>query len=168
MVTDEDYDILAKEHRELVENYQSVKLLAAQVVGCGRDDIDCILEMEKNHDGTIDRAVDYAAEGGGRISFWHFVQAVKWVSLDEVIDYLDNDTVQSLDGMTPDDNYSAWSPLAAYGRYVGPMTEMDNVRVQDEFARYVLGQLDRDEFVESFRDIAKDYPALAGVLEDAA
>ena len=118
---------------------------------CIRDslDLECIYGMEKDHPGTVERAVELKEELGS-INFGNFVMAVKETALAEVEDEVHEGDAESFRDMIVDDNYVAWGGVAAYGSYGGEDKE-ENHRREELFSSFVSGSLSREKFLEEYR-----------------
>jgi len=138
-----------EEVSELREKLETAESILSSVLDCGTLDLECIYDMEKNHPGTVERAVELKDELGS-INFGNFVMAVKEMALAEVEDELDEDDAESFRDMIVDDNYVAWGGVAAYGSYGGEDRE-ENHRRQELFSDFVSGSLSREKFLEDYK-----------------
>lgn len=120
--------------------------ILCECLNCGSRDLECIYEMEKNHTGTIERAVELKEELGN-LNFGNFVMAVKEVSLTEITDNITEADKESFQDMVIDDNYMAWGTIASYGSYEGKDTE-DNHRRQELFCDFVNGSITKSQFLK--------------------
>lgn len=125
-------DEVLTELAEITNTKESAISILAEYADCGSADLGCIFDMEKNFEGTIERAFDLAKEIDGdeaKPGFGHFVMAVKYQAIDDVegdvkellevfgldADDIWDDIYQSLSDMVIDDNYCAWGGIATYG-----------------------------------------------------
>jgi hypothetical protein len=135
--------------------------ILTSVIDCGTRDLECIFEMEKAHEGTIERAVELKDELES-FNFGNFVMAVKDKSLHEIEDLFlelfeeDEDDrarehIDSFHDMIIDDNYCAWGGISSYGQYNG---EDDfNQELQDRFGEFVSGSLTEKEFLDEAKKL---------------
>lgn len=142
------------EHREEVselrDKLETAESILSSVLDCGTLDLECIYDMEKNHPGTVERAVELKEELGS-INFGNFVMAVKEKALAEVEDEICEGDAESFRDMIVDDNYVAWGGVAAYGSYDGEDKE-ENHRRQELFSDFVSGSLTKEKFLEEYRE----------------
>jgi hypothetical protein len=164
---------MALEVNEVLEKLRVAEELLATVLECGTMDVDYILDMEIDHPGTADKALEYAQDLGGTVNFGCFVEGVKRMSILEIEGDLDglledacsNASVvkckvftdemdwlkESLDDLVIDDNYCAWGCVASYGIYGGEH-EDENHDLQEAFARFVTDSSYKHTFLEAVRD----------------
>jgi len=109
---------LKNEVPELRNKLETAESILSSVLDCGTLDLECIYDMEKNHRGTVERAIELKDELGS-INFGNFVMAAKEQSLSEVEDEIAEAGADSFRDMIIDDNYVAWGGVAAYGSYGG-------------------------------------------------
>ncbi len=143
-------------------------ILVAQGIG-GAMDLRSIYDMERKHEGTIDQAIEERDEiGEGKLEFWHFVEAVKRVSLIEIEDAVEEMALdleqegkdedakklrqhyESFKDVSIDQNYCAWGDVADWGAYDGP-DKQKNEELQSVFAEFVSGVYTKDEFLDGLK-----------------
>ncbi|MBI4258306.1 MAG: hypothetical protein HY619_05060 [Thaumarchaeota archaeon] len=144
------YQELKEELHKCNENLRSAESILCSVIDCGTSDLGCIYDMEENHNGTIDRAVELREELGS-INFGNFATAVKEKALEEVDEEVSNKDKESFQDMLIDDNYIAWGSIAAYGDYQGEDIE-SNHRRQELFADFVNGNLSKEKFLKAYNE----------------
>lgn len=166
------YQALLNKYNEQSDKLDGLYQLALIATNSGYMDVDAILDMEKHHRGTIERADEVRDEvGDGGLEFWHFVDGVHRVALAEVDGFLDDliaeadederlttelgDLKESIEQVSIDANYSAWGSLADYGptEATDAKAVQRNHDAQEAFADFVNGTYDIDEFMESIRKI---------------
>jgi len=124
--------------------------IVCAAIGCGWLDVECIIEMEENFPGTIERAIELKDELG-ELNFGNFVLAVKEIALEQIEDELleiSEDIFDALQDMVIDDNYAAWGGIACYGS--GGYHD-----VQEAFADYVYSGSGEDK--ERVLELARAY-----------
>ncbi len=164
------------EINEAVQKLRVAEEILATILECGTMDVDCVLDMEVDHPGTADRALEYAQDLGCTVNFGCFVDGAKRTSVQEIDDSLDEiledacsnagvaeravitDEMswlkESLDDLVIDDNYCAWGCIASYGIYGGEH-EDGNHDVQEAFASFVRDSSDKDTFLKAVWDFLK-------------
>jgi hypothetical protein len=145
---------LKNEVPELRNKLETAESILSSVLDCGTLDLECIYDMEKNHPGTVERAIELKDELGS-INFGNFVMAAKEQSLSEVEDEIAEADADSFRDMIIDDNYVAWGGVAAYGSY-GEEGREENQRRQELFAELVSGSLTREGFLEEYRKVVNE------------
>ncbi len=140
---------LKNEAPVLRDKLETAESILASVLDCGTLDLECIYDMEKNHPGTVERAIELKDELGS-INFGNFVMAAKEHSLSEVEDEIPEADAESFRDMIIDDNYVAWGGVAAYGSYEGEDKE-ENHRRQELFSDFVSGSLTKERFLDEYR-----------------
>ena len=156
---------LRDEVPKLRDKLETAESILSSVLDCGTLDLECIYDMETNHPGTVERAIELKEELGS-INFGNFVMAAKDKALSEVEDEIAEGDAESFRDMIVDDNYVAWGGVAAYGSYQGEDREGNQSR-QELFADFVSGSLDRDSFLEEYQellpesDVKSDQAAIA-------
>jgi hypothetical protein len=144
---------------QLRDKLETAESILSSVLDCGTLDLGCIYDMEKNHFGTVERAIELKEELGS-INFGNFVMAVKDQALSEVEDEITDLDLESFRDMIIDDNYVAWGGVAAYGSYEGEDRE-ENQRRQELFADFVTGSLTKDKFLEEYRKSSNEREGLS-------
>jgi hypothetical protein len=142
---------LRDEVPKLRDKLETAESILSYVLDCGTLDLECIYDMETNHPGTVERAIELKEELGS-INFGNFVMAAKDKALSEVEDEIAEGDAESFRDMIVDDNYVAWGGVAAYGSYQGEDREGNQSR-QELFADFVSGSLDRDSFLEEYQEL---------------
>jgi hypothetical protein len=142
---------LRDEVPKLRDKLETAENILSSVLDCGTLDLECIYDMEKNHPGTVERAIELKEELGS-INFGNFVMAAKDKALSEVEDEIAEGDAESFRDMIVDDNYVAWGGVAAYGSYEGEDRERNQSR-QELLADFVSGSLDKDRFLEEYRKL---------------
>ncbi len=156
---------LRDEVPKLRDKLETAENILSYVLDCGTLDLECIYDMETNHPGTVERAIELKEELGS-INFGNFVMAAKDRALSEVEDEIVGGDTESFRDMIVDDNYVAWGGVAAYGSYEGEDREGNQNR-QELFADFISGSLDRDRFLEEYQrllpgsDVKSDQAAIA-------
>jgi len=156
---------LRDEVPKLRDKLETAERILSYVLDCGTLDLECIYDMETNHPGTVERAIELKEELGS-INFGNFVMAAKDKALSEVEDEIAEGDTESFRDMIIDDNYVAWGGVAAYGSYEGEDREGNQSR-QELFADFVSGSLDKDRFLEEYgkllpeSDVKSDQAAIA-------
>jgi hypothetical protein len=142
--------VLRDEVPKLRDKLETAESILSSVLDCGTLDLECIYDMEENHPGTVERAIELKEELGS-INFGNFVMAVKEQGLSEVEDEIAKGDAESFRDMIIDDNYVAWGGVASYGSYDAEDREENHER-QELFASFVDGSLTREKFLEEYRD----------------
>ncbi|MGD0318070.1 MAG: hypothetical protein ABSB56_00010 [Nitrososphaerales archaeon] len=142
---------LRDEVPKLRDKLETAERILSYVLDCGTLDLECIYDMETNHPGTVERAIELKEELGS-INFGNFVMAAKDKALSEVEDEIAEGDTESFRDMIVDDNYVAWGGVAAYGSYEGEDRERNQSR-QELFADFVSGSLDKDRFLEEYQKL---------------
>ena len=142
---------LRDEVPKLRDKLETAESILSSVLDCGTLDLECIYDMEKNHPGTVEGAIELKEELGS-INFGNFVMAAKDKALSEVEDEIAEGDTESFRDMIIDDNYVAWGGVAAYGSYEGEDRERNQNR-QELFADFISGSLDKDRFLEEYRKL---------------
>jgi hypothetical protein len=156
---------LRDEVPKLRDKLETAESILSYVLDCGTLDLECIYDMEENHPGTVERAIELKEELGS-INFGNFVMAAKDKALSEVEDEIAEGDTESFRDMIVDDNYVAWGGVAAYGSYEGEDRE-ENQNRQEVFADFISGSLDKDRFLEEYQkllpesDVKSDQAAIA-------
>ncbi len=140
---------LRDEVPKLRDKLETAESILSSVLDCGTLDLECVYDMEENHPGTVERAIELKEELGS-INFGNFVMGAKDQALSEVEDEIAEVDIESFRDMIIDDNYVAWGGVASYGSYEGKDRE-ENQRRQELFASFVDGSLPREKFLEEFR-----------------
>lgn len=151
---------LREEVSRLRDNLQSAECILSAVLDCGTLDLECIYDVERNHSGTVDRALELKDELGS-INFGNFVMGAKDQSISEVEDEISEADAESFRDLIIDDNYVAWGGVAAYGSYRGGDME-ENQRRQELFASFVNGSLSKDKFLEEYREFSAESSVKSG------
>ena len=76
---------LRDEVPKLRDKLETAESILSYVLDCGTLDLECISDMETNHPGTVERAIELKEELGS-INFGNFVMAAKDKALSEVED----------------------------------------------------------------------------------
>jgi len=142
---------LRDEVPKLRDKLETAESILSSVLDCGTLDLECIYDMETNHPGTVERAIDLKEELGS-INFGNFVMAAKDKALSEVEDEIAEEDTESFRDMIVDDNYVVWGGVAAYGSYEGEDRERNQSR-QELFADFISGSLDKDRFLEEYQKL---------------
>ena len=142
---------LRDEVPKLRDKLETAESILSYVLDCGTLDLECIYDMETNHPGTVEKAIELKEELGS-INFGNFVMAAKDKALSEVEDEIAEGDTESFRDMIVDDNYVAWGGVAAYGSYEGEDRERNQSR-QELFADFVSGSLDKDRFLEEYQKL---------------
>ncbi len=142
---------LRDEVPKLRDKLEAAESILSNVLDCGTLDLDCIYDMETNHPGTVERAIELKEELGS-INFGNFVMAAKDKALSEVEDEIAEGDTESFRDMIVNDNYVAWGGVAAYGNYDGEDREGNQNR-QELFADFISGSLDKDRFLEEYQKL---------------
>jgi len=142
---------LRDEVPKLRDKLETAESILSSVLDCGILDLECIYDMETNHPGTVERAIELKEELGS-INFGNFVMAAKDKALSEVEDEIAEGDTESFRDMIVDDNYVAWGGVAAYGSYEGEDRERNQSR-QELFADFVSGPLDKDRFLKEYQKL---------------
>jgi len=145
---------LRDEVPQLRDKLETAESILSSVLDCGTLDIECIYDMEKNHPGTVERAIELKEELGS-INFGNFVTAAKDKALSEVENEIAEGDTESFRDMIVDDNYVAWGGVAAYGSYDGEDRERNQNR-QELFADFISGSLDKDRFLEEYQKLLSE------------
>jgi hypothetical protein len=140
---------LRDEVPKLRDKLETAESILSNVLDCGTLDLECIYDLQENHPGTVERAIELKEELGS-INFGNFVMAAKDKALNEVEDEIAEGDTESFRDMIVDDNYVAWGGVAAYGSYEGEDRERNQNR-QELFADFISGSLDRDRFLEEYQ-----------------
>jgi hypothetical protein len=142
---------LRDEVPKLRDKLETAESILSYVLDCGTLDLECIYDMETNHPGTVERAIELKEELGS-INFGNFVMAAKDKALSDVEDEIAEADTESFRDMIVDDNYVAWGGVAAYGNYDGEDREGNQNR-QELFADFISGSLDKDRFLEEYQKL---------------
>jgi hypothetical protein len=142
---------LRDEVPKLRDKLETAESILSYVLDCGTLDLECIYDMETNHPGTVERAIELKEELDS-INFGNFVMAAKDKALSEVEDEIAEGDAESFRDMIVDDNYVAWGGVAAYGSYEGEDRERNQSR-QELFAGFISGSLDKDRFLEEYQKL---------------
>ena len=153
---------LRDEVPKLRDKMETAESILSYVLDCGTLDLECIYDMEANHPGTVERAIELKEELGS-INFGNFVMAAKDKALSEVEDEITEGDAESFRDMIVDDNYVAWGGVAAYGSYEGEDRERNQNR-QELFADFINWSLDKDRFLEEYQKLLSE----SGVKSDQA
>ncbi|MGD1054593.1 MAG: hypothetical protein ABR867_00715 [Nitrososphaerales archaeon] len=145
---------LRDEAPKLRDKLETAESILSYVLDCGTLDLECIYDMETNHPGAVERAIELKEELGS-INFGNFVMAAKDKALSEVEDEIAEGDTESFRDMIVDDNYVAWGGVAAYGSYEGEDRERNQSR-QELFADFVSGSLDKDRFLEEYQKLVSE------------
>ncbi len=145
---------LRDEVPKLRDKLETAESILSSVLDCGTLDLECIYDMETNHPGTVERAIELKEELGS-INFGNFVMAAKDRALSEVENEIAKGDTESFRDMIVDDNYVAWGGVAAYGSYEGEDRERNQNR-QELFADFVSGSLDKDRFLEEYQKLLSE------------
>ena len=138
--------MIMNEIEDLKKENDTLSMLAASVIDCGTLDIECILEMERNFPGTIERAIDLREEFKEQINFGVFVRAVQEIAIDSISAELVDGDEDLFREIVIDDNYSDWGGIASYGDRDFPE------ELQECFVEYVRGLSTIEKFLESYRE----------------
>lgn len=142
---------LRDEVPRLRDKLETAESILSSVLDCGTLDLECIYDMETNHPGTVERAIELKEELGS-INFGNFVMAAKDRALSEVENEIAEGDAESFRDMIVDDNYVAWGGVAAYGSYEGEDRERNQNR-QELFADFISGSLDKVRFLEEYQEL---------------
>lgn len=124
--------------------------MLCDLLNIGRLDLEEIFEMEEHHKGVINRAMDLYKKEKADLSFGLFVESVKTVSLNEILDVITDEDLNSFNDMQIDDDYVAWGPIVNYGEY--DLDDIDNNKDRQEmFAMYVKGDMTKEEFISAYK-----------------
>lgn len=139
-------DVVSDERINRKLENEALAEVVAGLIDCGTADVDCIVDMEKNFEGTIERAIELQEEiGEPKMNFGLFVMAVKDKAIDTVTDELLDEDRATLEDMVIDDNYLAWGCIANYGAGSLPTD------IQSNFGDYVKGTMDKKAFLDRYR-----------------
>jgi hypothetical protein len=144
---------LQDEVLQLRDKLDVAESILSSVLDCGTLDLGCVYDMEKNHPGTVERAIELKEELG-RINFGNFVMAVKDQAITEVEGEVEEGDLESFRDLIIDDNYVAWGGVAAYGTYDGE-DRAENEERQELFASFTSGSLTKEQFLGDYREPLK-------------
>lgn len=174
---------LQEEFRKKADDLDAAYEILTAALDCGSMDVGCIIDMERNHPGTTERAKDFAEECGVPINFGCFVYGAKEMAIEEVesdldgicedLEYDSKDQIKddaviekikaemeylkdSLQDMSIDDNYCAWGGVASWGSYGGEFEE-ENHDLQSLFGDFVVDATLKEAFLVAVKNFFEEH-----------
>lgn len=161
-----------KAYRKAEEDRINAFRIIADIFGCGIYDVECIIDIERNHPGAITEAQGYVSDINGEMNFGAVVEGAKVCSIEDIDDDFTElcselsfpqeeaeQFIQSFWDMRIDDNCCAWGCISEYGDYNGDYEE-ENRSCQEDFASFVDGTMSKRAF------LAECIKTLEGAIPD--